>query len=114
MSVEACAYSRFRECRLLPTFAFVASLAMTISATAQEQAGQFAPECAQKEITAITLIEEHGAADDLPADRIGSAGLTLLRARSACYEGRVGEALALYESILDLGPVASLAPGQRP
>jgi hypothetical protein len=31
----------------------------------------------------------------------------------ACYEGRVGDALALYDSILDLGPVASLR-GQRP
>ena len=107
MLVEGCVYSRFRKC-LLSTLVFVASLTATISAGAQEQAGQFAQECARKEITAITLIEEHAAADDLPADRIGGAGLTLLRARSACYEGGVGEALALYESILDLGPVASL------
>jgi hypothetical protein len=34
--------------------------------------------------------------------------MTMLRARLICYEGRVVEALALYESILDLGPVASL------
>jgi hypothetical protein len=32
--------------------------------------------------------------------------LTMLRARLACYEGRVSE-LALYESILALGPVAN-------
>jgi hypothetical protein len=113
MSVEACAYSRFRECRLLPKLAFVACLAMTTSAMAQGQAGEFAEECALKEITAITLIEEHGAADDLPADRLANAASALLRARSACYEGRVGEALALYEGIVDLGPVASLR-GQRP
>jgi hypothetical protein len=49
-----------------------------------------------------------GAAEDLPADRLGSAGLTMLRARLACYKGRVSEALALYDSILALGPVASL------
>ena len=108
MSVEGCAYSRLRKCGLLPTLAFAASLATTISAGAQEQSGQFDTECARKEITALTLIEEHAAADDLPADRLGNAGLALLRARSACYQGRVGEALALYESILDLGPVASL------
>lgn len=108
MSVEGCAYSRFRKCGLLPALAFAASLATTISAAAQEQSGQFAEACARKEITALTLIEEHGAADDLPADRLGNAGLALLNARSACYQGRVGEALALYESILDLGPVASL------
>jgi hypothetical protein len=37
----------------------------------------------------------------------------MMRARSACHDGRVGEALAAYESILNLGPVASL-PRQRP
>jgi hypothetical protein len=97
----------------VPALAFAASLAMTMSATAQEQAGPLAQECALKEVTVITLIEDHGAADDLSPDRLGNAGLTLLRARSACYEGRVGEALALYESILDLGTVASLR-AQRP
>ena len=111
MSVDTCAHSKCRKRRLVPALAFAASLAMTISATAQEQ--PLAQECALKEVTAITLIEDHGAADDLSPDRLGNAGLTLLRARSACYEGRVGEALALYESILDLGTVASLR-AQRP
>ena len=113
MTVRTFACARFPERRVLPALALVASLAMTISATAQGQAGQFARECALKEVTVITLIEDHGAAEDLPADRLGAAGLTTLRARSACYQGRVGEALALYESILDLGPVASLRR-QRP
>ena len=90
-----------------------ACLATTIGAGAQGQAQQFARECALKETTVITLIEDHGAAEDLPADRLGAAGLTMLRARLTCYEGRVAEALALYDSILDLGPVASLR-GQRP
>jgi hypothetical protein len=113
MSVEICVYSKFRERCLLPALVFAAYLAMTISATAQGQADLLAQECALKEVRVITLIEEHAAADDLPADRLGNAGLTLLRARSTCYEGRVGEALALYESILDLGTVASLQ-GRRP
>jgi hypothetical protein len=113
MVVRIFASPRFRERRLLPALALVASLAsaslaMTISAMAQGQAQQFARECALKEVAVITLIEDHGAAEDLPADRLGNAGLTMLRARAACYQGRVGEALALYESILDLGPVASL------
>jgi hypothetical protein len=72
------------------------------------QTAPFAMECALKETSAITLIEDHGAAEDLPSDRLGEAGLTMLRARAACYDGRVGEALALYDSILKLGPVASL------
>jgi hypothetical protein len=85
--------------------AVIVSAAMT-SGAADFQTGPFAMECALKEISVITLIEDHGAAEDLPSDRLGEAGLTMLRARLACYEGRVEEALALYDSILKLGPVA--------
>ena len=113
MVVRTFACPRFRQRRVLPALVLVASLAVTGSAMAQGQAAQFARECALKETTVITLIEDHGAAEDLPADRLGDAGLAMLRARMACYEGRVNEALALYESIFDLGPVASL-DRQRP
>lgn len=113
MVVRTFVRSRTRERSMLVAFAVVASFAMTVGAMAQGQASQFARECALKESAVITLIEDHGAAEDLPADRLGGAGLTMLRARLACYEGRVGEALALYESIFDLGPVASLRR-QRP
>ena len=103
----------FQQRCLPPSLILVASLAMTISAGAQGQAGKFDRDCALKDTTVITLIEDHGAAGDVPADRLGNAALTMLRARSVCYEGRVAEALALYQSILDLGPVASVR-GQRP
>jgi hypothetical protein len=91
---------------LLPLLAFAATF--SICAMAQGRAERFALECAQQEVKVITLIEDHGAAQDLPADLLGSAGLMMMRARSVCYEGRVEEALALYQSILDIGPVASL------
>ena len=113
MVVRSFAWLRFEERRVLTGLSLAVSLAMTSSAMAQTQAGEFARECALKETTVITLIEDHGTAEDLPADRLGAAGLTMLRARLTCYEGRVGEALALYDSILALGPVASLR-GQRP
>ena len=113
MVIRTFACPGFQERRVLPALALVASFALPISAMAQGQAGPFARECALKETTVITLIEDHGAAEDLPADRLGAAGLTMLRARLTCYEGRVGEALALYDSSLDLGPVASLRR-QRP
>jgi hypothetical protein len=103
----------FQKRCVLPSLVLVASLAMTISVMAQGQAGQLARDCALKETTVITLIEDHGAAEDVPADRLGKAALTMLHARSVCYEGRVAEALALYQSILDLGPVVSVR-GQLP
>nr|WP_250811109.1 hypothetical protein [Neorhizobium tomejilense] len=84
-----------------------AYLASTIDAKTQMQTGHFARECALKDITVITLIEDHGAAADLPADRLHKAALMQLRARSVCSEGRIREAQALYDSILDLRPVAS-------
>jgi hypothetical protein len=106
MLVRTLACPTSRECRVLPAL-LVASLAMTLSAMGQGQVLQFAEECALKETAVITLIEDHGAAQDLPADRLGDAGLAMLRARLACYEGRVGEALALYDSVLEFGPVAN-------
>jgi hypothetical protein len=113
-------HSHFRNLHLgaisrhhvLPALALTASLALTLTATAQSRTGPFARECALKEISVLILIGDHRAAQDLPADRLGKAGLTMLDARSACYAGRVGEALALYEGILALGPVASLRPRQ--
>src|SRR3984893_4163872 len=113
MVVRTFACPGFRERGLLPALALMASLAMTISATAQGSAAPFPRECALKEITVITLIEQHGEDEDLPARAPRNRTLTMLRATSDCRHGRVGEALAVYESILNLGPVASL-PRQRP
>jgi hypothetical protein len=107
MAIRPPAYPTFRKRGVLPALALVA-FAVGIPAIAQGQTGPFARECALKETAVITFIEDHGAADDIPADRLGAAGLTMLRAQLACYDGRVGEALALYDSIFDLGPVASL------
>jgi hypothetical protein len=77
------------------------------AASADWQSGPFARVCALKEIKVITLIDDHGEAADLPSERLADAALALLRARLACYEGRVAEAVALYDEILNLGPVAS-------
>ena len=86
----------------------IAFLTITVNAMAQEQASPFAQACATTDVAVVTLIEDHGAAGDLSSDRLSKAGLTMLDARTVCSEGRVGEALAIYQSILDLGPVASL------
>ena len=95
----------------LPALALGTCLAMPISAMAQ---GQFATVCSAKDVAVITLIEDHGEAGNVSADRLASAWLTMLDARTACSEGRVGEALALYQSVFELGPVASLRQERRP
>ena len=90
-----------------------ACLVMPMSATAQTR---FPKECALKELPIVTLIEEHGESGDVSADRLASAWAAMLDARAACAEGRVSEALAQYQGILDLGPVqrsASAAPASK-
>ena len=99
---------RFRDPRMLLALVLGVCLATATSAMGQQQEQKLAQECAVMDIKVVTLIEEHGDAGDLPTDRLASAGMAMMRARSLCYQGRVGEALALYQSILDLGPVASL------
>jgi hypothetical protein len=88
--------------------AVVACVLGSGTAGANEQSTPFATACALKETAVITLIEDHAEAQDLPSDRLGEAGLAMLRARLVCYEGRVDEALALYDGILKIGPVVSL------
>ena len=95
----------------LPALALGASLAMTAGAMAQQKPAR---ECLQKDIAAITTIEEHGEAGDVPGERLGKAHMTMLDAREVCAEGRVGEALALYQTILDLGPVVASLNRIRP
>jgi hypothetical protein len=86
----------------------IALSASSSRALADQQPTSFALACALKEVMVITLIEEHGEARDIPADSLADASMAMLRARATCYEGRVTEALALYDGILTLGPVVSL------
>jgi hypothetical protein len=94
-------------------FCVIAAMVAHGNALAEGAATQLARECAVKEVAVITVIEDHGAADDLPVNRLAEAGQTMMDARSACYQGRVSEALAMYDRILALGPVASVTTGQR-
>jgi hypothetical protein len=60
----------------------------------------FSLECAHREVQVITLIEDHGSKQDVSSDKLAEAGLKMLQARATCYEGRVAEAVALYDSIM--------------
>ena len=83
------------------TLAIATCIAMSTGAMAQTQ---YAKECSLAELPAITLIEDHGERGNVSADRLADASLTVLDARTACAGGRVREALAMYQSVLELGP----------
>jgi hypothetical protein len=75
---------------------------------ASAQASVGSPVCAARDVELITLIEDHGSANDVAPERLAKAGLTQMEARLACSAGRQAEGMALYdESIRSLGPMLS-------
>ncbi|HEY4403234.1 MAG TPA: hypothetical protein VGN55_01180 [Xanthobacteraceae bacterium] len=71
-------------------------LGATINGT---MAGSFARECAARDLQILTLIEEGESADVVAAERLSNAMQSMMEARMLCYEGRVADAIALYDSI---------------
>jgi hypothetical protein len=45
-------------------------------------------------------MKAHRAARDIPDDRISDALSAVMKARAACNTGRLGDALAIYDSIM--------------
>lgn len=57
-------------------------------------------QCAAHDRRLLTSLNEHGEAQDVPADDLRTAFLALVKARVVCASGRVDEALAVYDSVL--------------
>jgi len=78
---------------------------------AQNGAPIFAPVCAAREITVLTLIEDHALADDLAPIKLSNAYVDMLNARALCYAGRTADAVAAYDEIA--GALGQLHIGRR-
>jgi len=63
-------------------------------------AGSFIRGCAARDLQILMLIEERENTDAVSAERLSDAMLSMLEARIICYEGRVVDAMALYDSIV--------------
>lgn len=59
-----------------------------------------APLCAARDLDVITLIEQHGIAEDIAPDRLAKASMAMLAAREVCEAGRTEKAVALYDDII--------------
>jgi hypothetical protein len=70
---------------------------------AQEQSPIIPPICATEEAAVITLIDDHGMADDVAPEKLTAAFEAMLDARAACYAGQTERAVAQYDAILN-GP----------
>jgi hypothetical protein len=77
--------------------------AMIGSATA----GSFTRGCAARDLAILKLIEERESTNAISAETLSDAMIEMMHARMVCYEGRVVEALELYDSIsqsITVGP----------
>jgi hypothetical protein len=93
-----------RHTSVLSTVAFrflaAASICLvTDGATAADSRTQLSPICAASDLRLTMLIEAHGEAQDVAAETLAQAFLTVLEARKACNEGQVEAAMQLYDSI---------------
>ena len=63
-------------------------------------AGSFTRGCAARDLQILMLIEERENGDAVSSERFSDAMLSMLEARMVCHEGRVMDAMALYDSIV--------------
>ena len=64
------------------------------------QAQTISAACAERDLQAITFIEQRGEAGDLPSTTLGELGLMQQRARLDCLARQETKALAIYYEIL--------------
>ena len=56
--------------------------------------------CAEREITIEMLIEAYGTAPNQLSTILDNNAASLVQARAACNEGRIGAAVAVYDRII--------------
>ena len=71
-------------------------------------AGSFTRGCAARDLQILFLMEEQEAAGSVPAERVSDALIEMMHARIVCQEGRVLDALAIYDAVAEsLRPIRS-------
>jgi hypothetical protein len=64
--------------------------------------------CAVGEVLLTTLVEAHGEVPNAASEKLAEASIMIMRARIACDEGRVKEAVAVYDRLIaELGSVVT-------
>ena len=71
-------------------------------------AGSFTRGCAARDLQILFLIEQQETAGSVPAERLSDALIEMMHARIVCHEGRVLDALAIYDAVAEsLRPIRS-------
>jgi len=64
-------------------------------------AGAFTRGCAARDLQLLSLIEQQENAGSIPTERISQALLEMMHARIVCHQGRVLDALAIYDAVAE-------------
>jgi hypothetical protein len=76
--------------------------------------GSFTRGCAARDLQILMLIEEREDTNAVSTEKLSDAMLGMLQARIVCHEGRIMDAMALYESIVQsVTPETSLSVRER-
>jgi hypothetical protein len=89
--------------------ATVGVIVMTHAATA----GPFTHGCAARDFQLLTMIEEQESAGLVSADKLSEALIEMMHARIVCHQGRVLDALAIYDSIAESVRPRAYTTGSR-
>ena len=84
--------------RLIPWMLAAFSIDVMTHAAA---AGSFTRGCAARDLQLLTVIEEQELTGSIPAERIRHALLGMMHARIVCHQGRVLDALAIYDAVTE-------------
>ena|SRR5207302_1436440 len=101
---------------ILPSRSFMpfAIVAMFLAILIDEAAaGAFTRGCAMRDLQVLMLIEEREDANAVSMEELMDAMFAMMHARVVCNEGRVTDALALYDSIRESIATSPTAAGRR-
>ena len=71
-------------------------------------AGSFTRGCAARDLQLLSVIEEQELNGSIAAEKISEALIEMMHARIVCYQGRVLDALAIYDAVRDrIQPIRS-------
>ena len=90
-----------------PTSWMLATVVVSVM-THAAAAGSFTRGCAARDLQLLSVIEEQELNGSIAAEKISEALVEMMHARIVCYQGRVLDALAIYDAVRDrIQPIRS-------
>ena len=79
---------------------FVFMLLTIDAAHSVEQSGLGTVLCAERETLLATIVEAHGEVPNAASAKLTERSTLIMQARAVCHDGRVEEAVALYDRVI--------------